>query len=146
MVLETPLLKVSRPVAACSRCRSAKIKCDGKLPACSACEKNGKAVECASANDTFARGKERSYVSTLETRIEKLERRLREAQARRSSTLSIGTEQGPGRQSRRDSSAITAAHAAAQNNNSNNSVILQKKARQREKRDIDDLVSNFGFL
>lgn len=32
MVLETPLLRVSRPVAACSRCRGAKIKCDGKLP------------------------------------------------------------------------------------------------------------------
>lgn len=32
MVLETPLLKVSRPVAACPRCRGAKIKCDGKLP------------------------------------------------------------------------------------------------------------------
>ena len=32
MPLETPLLKVSRPVAACSRCRNAKIKCDGKLP------------------------------------------------------------------------------------------------------------------
>ena len=29
---QTPLLRVSRPVAACSRCRSAKIKCDGKLP------------------------------------------------------------------------------------------------------------------
>ena len=32
MPLETPVLKVSRPVAACSRCRTAKIKCDGKLP------------------------------------------------------------------------------------------------------------------
>lgn len=32
MPLETPILKVSRPVAACSRCRNAKIKCDGKLP------------------------------------------------------------------------------------------------------------------
>lgn len=32
MPLETPILKVSRPVAACSRCRTAKIKCDGKLP------------------------------------------------------------------------------------------------------------------
>lgn len=34
MPLETPVLKVSRPVAACSRCRNAKIKCDGKLPVC----------------------------------------------------------------------------------------------------------------
>lgn len=32
MPLDSPLLRVSRPVAACSRCRAAKIKCDGKLP------------------------------------------------------------------------------------------------------------------
>jgi hypothetical protein len=30
--LEMPILKVSRPVAACPRCRTAKTKCDGKLP------------------------------------------------------------------------------------------------------------------
>jgi hypothetical protein len=30
--LEMPILKVSRPVAACPRCRTAKIECDGKLP------------------------------------------------------------------------------------------------------------------
>ena len=30
--LLNPSLRVSRPVAACARCRSAKIKCDGKLP------------------------------------------------------------------------------------------------------------------
>ena len=32
MPLETPTLKVSRPVAACTRCRNSKTKCDGKLP------------------------------------------------------------------------------------------------------------------
>jgi len=80
-----PLLRVSRPVSACSRCRSAKVKvrhlsarpippplcnalmtlvgsllqCDGKLPACSACERAGKAHECTGGSDQFARGKER---------------------------------------------------------------------------------------
>ena len=32
-----PLLRVSRPISACQRCRLAYIKCDGKLPACTAC-------------------------------------------------------------------------------------------------------------
>src|SRR5271170_5140987 len=87
MVLETPLLRVSRPVAACSRCRSAKVKCDGKLPACTACEKSNRADECSSTNDQFARGKERSYVATLEARVEKLEKKLNEAKARRKSSV-----------------------------------------------------------
>ncbi|KAG8626200.1 hypothetical protein KVT40_006601 [Elsinoe batatas] len=135
MVLETPLLKVSRPVAACSRCRAAKIKCDGKLPACSACEKTGKSAECASANDNFARGKERSYVSTLETRIEKLERRLREVQQRKSSVISmseIDTEQA-----RAGAQALREMTHPAKN---------QRAAKRKEARDIDELVSDFGYL
>ncbi|PSK45286.1 hypothetical protein B9Z65_2426 [Elsinoe australis] len=134
MVLETPLLKVSRPVAACSRCRAAKIKCDGKLPACSACEKTGKSAECASANDNFARGKERSYVSTLETRIEKLERRLREVRQRKSSVISMSeldTEQ-----------ARSGAQALREMNPHKN----QRAAKRKEARDIDELVSDFGYL
>ncbi|KAF3913072.1 hypothetical protein ABW21_db0209189 [Orbilia brochopaga] len=62
---QTPPLRVSRPVSACSACRRAKIKCDGKLPACSACEKHGKSAECSSSSDQFARGKERRYTATL---------------------------------------------------------------------------------
>ncbi|PNS19948.1 hypothetical protein CAC42_7915 [Sphaceloma murrayae] len=134
MVLETPLLKVSRPVAACSRCRAAKIKCDGKLPACSACEKTGKSAECASANDNFARGKERSYVSTLETRIEKLEKRLREVQQRKSSVISM-SELDTGQ-------AKAGAQALLEVNPHKN----QRAAKRKEARDIDELVSDFGYL
>ncbi|EWC48962.1 hypothetical protein DRE_00267 [Drechslerella stenobrocha 248] len=72
---QTPPLQVSRPVSACSACRRAKIKCDGKLPACSACEKHGKSAECSSSSSQFARGKERSYVASLEAKIERLEQR-----------------------------------------------------------------------
>ncbi|KAK6358952.1 hypothetical protein TWF696_000124 [Orbilia brochopaga] len=72
---QTPPLRVSRPVSACSACRRAKIKCDGKLPACSACEKHGKSAECSSSSDQFARGKERSYVASLEAKIERLEQK-----------------------------------------------------------------------
>src|ERR1044072_9125802 len=82
MVLETPLLRVSRPVAACSRCRAAKVKCDGKLPACTACEKSNRASECSSTNEQFARGKERSCAATLEARFERLEKKIAEARAR----------------------------------------------------------------
>lgn len=36
--------KVARAISSCTRCRNRKQKCDGKLPACSACEKAK--VEC----------------------------------------------------------------------------------------------------
>ncbi|KAF3480222.1 fungal specific transcription factor domain-containing protein [Arthroderma uncinatum] len=77
-LLNDPLLKVSRPIAACSRCRSSKVRCDGKLPACSACERAGKARSCSGATDEFAKGKERSYVAALEAQCERLKNRLAE--------------------------------------------------------------------
>lgn len=36
--------KVARAISSCTRCRSRKQRCDGKLPACSACERAN--VEC----------------------------------------------------------------------------------------------------
>jgi hypothetical protein len=36
--------KVARAISSCTRCRTRKQKCDGKLPACSACERAK--VEC----------------------------------------------------------------------------------------------------
>ncbi len=47
----TPSLRVSRPVAACQRCRAAKIKCDGKLPACTACEEAMQSAECSMTDE-----------------------------------------------------------------------------------------------
>ena len=129
MVLETPLLRVSRPVAACSRCRTAKVKCDGKLPACTACEKANKAAECASTNDQFARGKERSYVATLESRVEKLERRLAESRARRKSSVAMF-----------DIDTLSTRGSSLESHR------IQKAARRKEASDIDDLVADFGYL
>ncbi|KAJ6257253.1 hypothetical protein Dda_8142 [Drechslerella dactyloides] len=40
-----------------------------------ACEKHGKSAECSSSSDQFARGKERSYVASLEAKIERLEQK-----------------------------------------------------------------------
>ncbi|KAF2171272.1 hypothetical protein M409DRAFT_63623 [Zasmidium cellare ATCC 36951] len=135
MPLETPILKVSRPVAACSRCRNAKIKCDGKLPACTSCEKNGRAAECTSTNDQFARGKERSYVSTLETRIDKLQAKLEEARARKPSVVSIPDD---------DMNASRRQSYQVQEPPTPNTT--SKALRRKEATAIDDLVSDFGFL
>ncbi|KAL9092329.1 MAG: hypothetical protein Q9165_004503 [Trypethelium subeluteriae] len=134
--LDTPLLRVSRPVAACSRCRSAKVKCDGKLPACSACERAGKADECSSTSDEFAKGKERNYVATLEMRIEKLEaqiKAIREEKDRRKSSSVMAEVDGmpPSRRA------------------SENPKIAQREermAQRKEASNIDELVADFGLL
>ena len=135
MVLETPLLRVSRPVAACSRCRSAKVKCDGKLPACTACEKSNRADECSSTNDQFARGKERSYVATLEARVEKLEKKLNEAKARRKSSVAMPDYDAAGTPRRTSVDTLKASKP-----------ISKRAARRKEASDIDNLVSDFGLL
>lgn len=127
--LDNPSLKVSRPVAACSRCRTAKIKCDGKLPACSACEKVGKAATCSGASDEFAKGKERSYVASLESYCDRLTRQISQLRERQTS---LSTEDnGVAREM-----SIT----------STSSDGLLGPAHRREVSDIDDLVGDFGFL
>ncbi|KAK8181515.1 fungal-specific transcription factor domain-containing protein, partial [Phyllosticta paracitricarpa] len=137
MVLETPLLRVSRPVAACSRCRSAKVKCDGKLPACTACEKSGRANECSSTNDQFARGKERSYVATLEARVERLEKKLAEVKQRRQSSITMSDS---------DAQATPRPLGAPDIPDRKPNVSEVKAARRKEEADINDLVSDFGLL
>ncbi|KAK9771467.1 putative Zn(2)-C6 fungal-type domain-containing protein [Seiridium cardinale] len=135
---ENPLLRVSRPVSACSRCRAAKVKrfkCDGKLPACTACEKAGRENECSSANDQFARGKERSYVAALELRIEKLERRLNYARSRKASVAQHELEPPPAQEPDRKDSLATIRAA-----------IHRKAERKRENSDVNSLMSDFGFL
>lgn len=125
--LLSPSLRVSRPVAACSRCRGAKIKCDGKLPACTACEKAGKGPSCSGANDEFAKGKERSYVAALEGACERLQRRIAEARAARD----INT-------ANRGSLSPASARTGR--------VYGGNKMQKQEASDVDDLVGDFGFL
>lgn len=132
---DNPLLRVSRPVSACSRCRAAKVKCDGKLPACTACEKAGRENECSSANDQFARGKERSYVAALELRIEKLERRLAFARSRKASVAQHESDMPPAYEPERKDSLATIRAA-----------IHRKAARKRENLDISEVMSDFSFL
>ncbi|MCJ1428479.1 hypothetical protein MMC29_006389 [Sticta canariensis] len=126
---ETPLLRVSRPVSACSKCRSAKIKCDGKLPACTACERSGRSAECSSANDQFAKGKERSYVASLESRVERLQKQILQAKGRRSSVRMLDVNSG-------ESTLTPDVHSS----------IVNRKNERKEASVVDDLVSDFGFL
>jgi Fungal specific transcription factor domain/Fungal Zn(2)-Cys(6) binuclear cluster domain len=132
--LLSPQLRVSRPVAACSRCRNAKIKCDGKLPACTACERAGKADSCSGANDDFAKGRERSYVAALEAALERLQRRVAEAK-----TLQI-TDPG-----RRDAVAASymlgPGHALPARR-----LVSGSRVQRKEASDVDNLVGDFGFL
>ena len=125
--LLAPSLRVSRPVAACSRCRSAKIKCDGKLPACSACERSGKSDSCTSANGEFARGKERSYTAALEVAAQRLQKKIDALKAEHSEAprQTAGTSQNGQRPSR------------------NRQV---SGSQRREAFDVNELVSDFGFL
>lgn len=114
------------------------MKCDGKLPACTACEKAGRENECSAANDQFARGKERSYVAALELRIEKLERRLAFARSRKASVANHEHDGPPsgghGPQDRKDSLANIRA------------AIHRKAERKRENSDVNALISDFGYL
>ncbi|KAM7216617.1 Fungal specific transcription factor domain containing protein [Rhypophila decipiens] len=136
---DKPLLKVSRPVSACSRCRAAKVKCDGKLPACTSCEKAGRENECSAASDQFTRGKERSYVAALESRIETLNRRLEYAKQRKASVAL------------HDQDAVPVAASIAQAPRKDSLAVIRdavhrKAARKRENSDVNTLISDFGFL
>ena len=106
------------------------------MPACSSCEKNGRAAECTSTNDQFARGKERSYVSTLETRIEKLKEKLEDARARKPSVVDMFE----------DDSAARRQSYQVQEPPTPNTPNQTKAMRRKEAATIDDLVSDFGFL
>lgn len=135
----TKAIPLTNKHQACSRCRNAKIKCDGKLPACSSCEKNGRAAECTSTNDQFARGKERSYVSTLETRLDRLQARLEEARARKPSVIDVPEdESATAAPSRRQSRQI--------NPNEPPTPTTSRLMKRKEVTAMDDLVSDFGFL
>lgn len=130
-----PKLRVSRAVAACSRCRQAKIKCNGNLPACDACEKAGRAEECSSSNDQYAKGKERSFVASLEANIDRLQKRLEFARARKESVaMTDVTEPVRNAIDRKDSLATIRG------------AIRGNAARRKEASDMDQLVSDFGWL
>ncbi len=134
--LDKPLLRVSRPVSACSRCRGAKVKCDGRLPACSACERLGRANDCSSANDQFAKGKERSYVAALESRVERLEKILAQNRSRKPSVTMLDAQMSLAVNSSKNGTTSPASSRSGSG----------RASRRKEASDVDDLVADFGFL
>ncbi|KAJ9104586.1 hypothetical protein QFC21_002084 [Naganishia friedmannii] len=66
--------RVARAISACTRCRSRKSKCDGKLPACSACEKAK--VECVGFDAISKKNVSRSYIHELEQEVVALRAQL----------------------------------------------------------------------
>ncbi|KAF9483268.1 hypothetical protein BDN70DRAFT_873958 [Pholiota conissans] len=60
---------------ACVSCRRRKMKCDGKRPICSQCDRAGRAEDCE-----YTTGQERSTVQILEENISRLEARIQELQ------------------------------------------------------------------
>lgn len=141
MAFDAPILRVSRPVAACTRCRNAKTRCDGKLPACSSCEKAGKSAECSSSNDQFARGKERSYPAFLESRLARLQRKLTEARKDSGHSPDLASISTP---------LTNTSFSSKDESVSSCSGLSRGKIaaieRTRETNDVDELVSSFGVL
>ncbi|VDB95114.1 Bgt-1529, partial [Blumeria graminis f. sp. tritici] len=108
--------------------------CDGKLPACSACERAGRADECFSPNEKYAKASERSYVASLESRIERLEQQIAFAGARKASIAMHDNNKGA--KSPCPKNSFAAIRAAVQ----------EKAAQKRETADVNELISDFGFL
>lgn len=94
---------------ACSRCRKRKIKCDGKLPVCSPCQRTGTA--CMAYN-SIRNDVPRSVVTHLEDEVASLEQELLHLQAANAppSSASLSTQKLIN-QSRSVRSAIAAAVA-----------------------------------
>ncbi|WRT67942.1 uncharacterized protein IL334_004916 [Kwoniella shivajii] len=67
---EQPQYKVARAISSCTRCRSRKQKCDGKLPACSACERAK--VECIGFDAISKTNISRNYLHSLEQEVASL--------------------------------------------------------------------------
>ena len=67
---------LSRIAQACDRCRSKKIRCDGKSPCCSQCATVG--FECKTSDKLSRRAFPRGYTESLEERVRSLEAEVRE--------------------------------------------------------------------
>ncbi len=75
-----------------------------------------------------------SYVASLESRVEKLEKRLAYARSRKASVAMHDGEELAVPADRKDSFATIRA------------AVHGKAAKRREAADVDELVSDFGFL
>lgn len=70
-MIKTPGSRTDRIAQACDRCRSKKIRCDGKRPHCSQCLAVG--FECKTSDKLSRRAYPRGYTESLEDRVRQLE-------------------------------------------------------------------------
>lgn len=70
------IVGISRTIAACQRCRQKKTKCDQQFPSCARCLKAG--VPCVGLDPATGRQIPRSYVISLEDRINQLEKIIKD--------------------------------------------------------------------
>lgn len=70
-MIKTPGSHTDRIAQACDRCRSKKIRCDGKRPHCSQCLAVG--FECKTSDKLSRRAYPRGYTESLEDRVRQLE-------------------------------------------------------------------------
>lgn len=70
-MIKTPGSHADRIAQACDRCRSKKIRCDGKRPHCSQCLAVG--FECKTSDKLSRRAFPRGYTESLEDRVRQLE-------------------------------------------------------------------------
>lgn len=69
----------ARVAQACDRCRSKKIRCDGKQPRCTSCASIG--FECKTSDKLSRRAFPRGYTESLEQRVIALEASIHESEA-----------------------------------------------------------------
>lgn len=70
-IIKEPGLTSARSAQACDRCRAKKLRCDGKLPACSLCAAAG--LKCIVSDKLSRRAFPKGYTETLEERLRQLE-------------------------------------------------------------------------
>ncbi|KAK9241312.1 fungal-specific transcription factor domain-containing protein [Lipomyces kononenkoae] len=110
-MIKPPGTQIGRIAQACDRCRSKKIRCDGKRPSCTQCQNVG--FECRTSDKLTRRAFPRGYTESLEDHIRQLEdenRTLKEQVDRRDDQLEL--------LSRVDSLSTSPGAASAANNGS----------------------------
>ncbi|KAK9459553.1 fungal-specific transcription factor domain-containing protein [Lipomyces oligophaga] len=70
-MIKPPGSQIGRIAQACDRCRSKKIRCDGKRPSCTQCSNVG--FECRTSDKLSRRAFPRGYTESLEDHIRQLE-------------------------------------------------------------------------
>ncbi|KAK9368693.1 fungal-specific transcription factor domain-containing protein [Lipomyces kononenkoae] len=75
-MIKPPGTQIGRIAQACDRCRSKKIRCDGKRPSCTQCQNVG--FECRTSDKLTRRAFPRGYTESLEDHIRQLENENRE--------------------------------------------------------------------